>query len=143
MEKKAGRSDSDEDDLDLDGRDRSPSISEAKPSLRREASRRHSSVLNPDYEPRSREASISEAKVSNEEDAAEAKTASAPTMKTLQSMTGGGYNQAYLIMKAKDDASLREVFFKCGNWCYKGDIEFFNLNIGVAELPTLIPTLQR
>ena len=142
MEKKTGRGLLDEDEPEVDGRSRSPSISEAKPSMRREASKRHSSILNHDFETRSRGVSISEAKVSNEEEGTEAKT-SAPTMKTLQSMTGGAYNQAYLIMKARDGADSREVFFRCGNWCYRGDIEFFDLSIGVAELPTLIPTLQR
>lgn len=138
MEKKAGRDPFDEEE----GRERSASISEAKPSLRREASKRHSSILNDEYEARSRQPSISDAKVSNDEDAEEMKSY-APSVRSLQSITGGGYNQTYLIMKPRGDESLREVFFRCGNWCYKGDIEFFNLGITVAELPSLIPTLQR
>jgi hypothetical protein len=71
------------------------------------------------------------------------KASSAPTMKALQSLCGGGYNQTYLIMKSDNPKGIREVFFRCGQWCYKGDVEFFDLPINTAALPTLIPTLQR
>ena len=36
-----------------------------------------------------------------------------------------------------------EVFFRCGNWCYKGRIQFNGLNISTADLPILIPALQK
>jgi hypothetical protein len=59
-----------------------------------------------------------------------------------------GYNQTYLIMangaaadsKASDD---HEVFFRCGNWCYKGQIQFGGVALNTEELPVLIPVLQR
>jgi hypothetical protein len=91
----------------------------------------------------SRNGSISEAKVSNEDDMQE-KSEGAPTLKSLQALSGG-YNQVYIIEKqcTHNKENTRQVFFKCGQWCYKGDIEFFNMNIGVAELPVLIPALQR
>ena len=61
-----------------------------------------------------------------------------------------GYSQTYLIMAKsaiEDDAKLEsdadEVFFRCGNWCYKGLIQFGSLRVGVEDLPILIPTLQR
>ena len=37
----------------------------------------------------------------------------------------------------------REVFFRCGNWCYKGLIQFNDLQVSTADLPLLIPVLQR
>lgn len=66
-----------------------------------------------------------------------------------------GYTQTYLIMAkpsqlpdsvnadSKSDLEADEVFFRCGNWCYKGLIQFGSLRVGVEDLPVLIPTLQR
>jgi hypothetical protein len=61
------------------------------------------------------------------------------------------YAQTYLVMKdkaagkgAESKASEgTEVLFACGNWCYRGQIQFNNLKIVLSELPILIPTLQR
>jgi hypothetical protein len=44
---------------------------------------------------------------------------------------------------SKSDLEADEVFFRCGNWCYKGLIQFGSLKVGVEDLPVLIPTLQR
>lgn len=61
-----------------------------------------------------------------------------------------GYNQTYVIFPSdnhndddKDSFELNEVFFRCGNWCYKGPIDFTGVTVGIADLPILIPTLQR
>lgn len=59
-----------------------------------------------------------------------------------------GYNQTYVIYKsssadAKGANPFHDVFFRCGNWCYKGPIEFGSLHIGIDDLPVIIPTLQR
>jgi hypothetical protein len=56
-----------------------------------------------------------------------------------------GYNQTYLVMNDTECKSTEghEVFFRCGNWCYKGQVQFNGLNINTEELPILIPTLQR
>lgn len=59
-----------------------------------------------------------------------------------------GYNQTYVIMKtsASEDKNSDEdipVFFRCGNWCYKGNIQFPGLTIGISDLTVLIPTLQK
>lgn len=68
-----------------------------------------------------------------------------PSAKSLDE----GYNQTYVIMdqntqdpdmKASDGT---EVFFRCGNWCYKGQIQFAGLKMGTEDLPVIIPTLQR
>ena len=84
-------------------------------------------------------------------------TSPIPTAKSLSLQDG--YNQTYVIFK-KDTATLatpgasskstsstseefHEVFFRCGNWCYRGPIEFPGMDINVADLPTIIPTLQR
>ena len=53
-----------------------------------------------------------------------------------------GYNQTYIIMKTNSDEDI-PVFFRCGNWCYKGDIQFPGLTIGISDLTILIPTLQK
>lgn len=60
-----------------------------------------------------------------------------------------GYNQTYLIMAAVTrDADSKcddnhEVFFRCGNWCYKGQIQFGGVEVNTEELPILIPLLQK
>lgn len=67
-----------------------------------------------------------------------------PSAKSLDD----GYNQTYVIMRnnSPEDKSAEEdhpVFFRCGNWCYKGQIQFNGLKIGISDLPLLIPTLQK
>ncbi len=60
-----------------------------------------------------------------------------------------GYNQTYIILSKQNNttASLpedgNEVLFRCGNWCYKGLVQFNGLKFNTEELPLLIPTLQR
>lgn len=60
-----------------------------------------------------------------------------------------GYNQTYVIFPNSHDAeskvshNLSEVFFRCGNWCYKGEIDFSGVSINISDLPILIPMLQR
>lgn len=62
-----------------------------------------------------------------------------------------GYNQTYLVMaNCPSDSDAKsvetdnhEVFFRCGNWCYKGQIQFGGVSINTEELPILIPMLQR
>lgn len=62
-----------------------------------------------------------------------------------------GYNQTYLIMKNNEDNESKanassdghEVFFRCGNWCYSGRIQFGSLTLSTAQLPVIIPTLQK
>lgn len=60
------------------------------------------------------------------------------------------YNQTYVIMKTDGDSEAKsseedhhEVFFKCGNWCYQGVIQFNHLKLAISELPVVIPLLQR
>mmetsp|Transcript_32439 Transcript_32439/g.30933 ORF Transcript_32439/g.30933 Transcript_32439/m.30933 type:complete len:747 (+) Transcript_32439:226-2466(+) len=67
-----------------------------------------------------------------------------PSAKSLDD----GYNQTYVIMKNKHDDEKKaeqdnDVFFRCGNWCYMGQIQFNGLKIGTTDLPVLIPTLQK
>ena len=71
----------------------------------------------------------------------------APSVKALDE----GYNQTYVIMtnssndeKASSAANdSNDVFFKCGNWCYKGLIQFGGLDLNIDEVPILIPLLQK
>ena len=62
------------------------------------------------------------------------------------------YAQTYVVMKDEAAAGRgaeakksegQEVLFACGNWCYRGQIQFNNLKMNLSELPILIPTLQR
>ena len=59
------------------------------------------------------------------------------------------YNQTYAVLKSTNsdskfvDDESREVFFRCGNWCYLGTIQFNNLKICTSDLPIVIPLLQR
>jgi hypothetical protein len=60
-----------------------------------------------------------------------------------------GYNQTYLILnndKSPEEAKTEdnhEVFFRCGNWCYKGQIQFGGVALSTEQLPILIPLLQK
>ena len=62
-----------------------------------------------------------------------------------------GYNQTYIIFPQSDadekhssnSNATHDVFFRCGNWCYRGPIDFHGVSVSTAELPVLIPTLQR
>lgn len=76
-------------------------------------------------------------------------SANAPLATSLMGASGG-YNQTYIVMKKKGDdgdskfaADGHEVFFRCGNWCYKGRIQFNGLKISTSDLPVIIPTLQK
>jgi len=70
-----------------------------------------------------------------------------PSAKSLS--TAGGYSQIYIIHAADSDAKeadpsdTREVLFRCGNWAYRGKIQFNGLKILTPELPVLIPILQK
>lgn len=70
-----------------------------------------------------------------------------PSAKSLS--TAGGYSQIYVIhaadtdAKEADPADTREVLFRCGNWAYRGKIQFNGLKICTPELPVLIPILQK
>jgi len=73
-----------------------------------------------------------------------------PPLATSLMGASGGYNQTYIVMKKKGDdgdskfaADGHEVFFRCGNWCYKGRIQFNGLKISTGDLPVIIPTLQK
>lgn len=56
-----------------------------------------------------------------------------------------GYNQTYVILSSgsKPRPEGNEVLFRCGNWCYKGLVQFSGLNFNTEEIPMLIPTLQK
>ena len=70
-----------------------------------------------------------------------------PSAKALS--TAGGYSQVYVIhaadldAKEADPVDTREVLFRCGNWAYRGKIQFNGLKIITPELPVLIPILQK
>lgn len=83
-------------------------------------------------------------------------SASAPAV--TSSVLNEGYNQTYLIFppdhtpsdeekgsgsSSSGVSNQRDVFFRCGNWCYRGPIDFNGARVGTADLPVLIPTLQR
>jgi hypothetical protein len=83
----------------------------------------------------------------SKEDDGDAKLGSPPTSSVASLKEG--YNQTYIISKLNDQdakgsgGNVMEVFFRCGNWCYKGPVDFMGLNIGLHELPVVIPALQR
>mmetsp|Transcript_44255 Transcript_44255/g.138927 ORF Transcript_44255/g.138927 Transcript_44255/m.138927 type:complete len:665 (-) Transcript_44255:1385-3379(-) len=71
-----------------------------------------------------------------------------------------GYNQTYIVRKRtreaaeakfaskldEDDDSKggdREVFFRCGNWCYSGSVYLGHEDITLRDMPRIIPLLQR
>lgn len=58
-----------------------------------------------------------------------------------------GYNQTYVILAGGEGDSKtsdgNEVFFRCGNWCYKGLVQFADVELGTEQLPLIIPMLQK
>lgn len=59
-----------------------------------------------------------------------------------------GYNQTYIILSKKPDTNglkveANEVLFRCGNWCYKGLVQFAELKLNTEEIPLIIPALQK
>lgn len=61
-------------------------------------------------------------------------------------LLNGSYNQTYIISaRGTDDDRIEanDVLFKCGNWCYKGAVQFNGLKFKLDEIPVIIPTLQR
>ena len=91
--------------------------------------------------------------MSKEEDPVDHKqTRAAPSASEASSLRHG-YNQTYIILRnsrnrkdSKDTEEIstpNEVFFRCGNWCYKGPVDFMGLDLGLHGLPALIPCLQR
>lgn len=59
-----------------------------------------------------------------------------------------GYTQVYAVkdhnLDDKDcDGNSYEVLFRCGNWCYKGQIQFNDIEVTTSEIPVIIPVLQK
>lgn len=54
-----------------------------------------------------------------------------------------GYNQTYIVRSG--EGPLRDVMFRCGNWCYSGEVSFAGLGdrITLKDVPKAIPMLQR
>ena len=70
-----------------------------------------------------------------------------PSAKTVA--ISGGYEQTYIILKNNDceakgsEGAINEVLFRCGNWCYRGKVQFNGLRMETQDIPTIIPTLQK
>jgi hypothetical protein len=52
-----------------------------------------------------------------------------------------GYNQTYIIRSST--SNIHEVLFRCGNWCYSGRVDLGNSALELADLPVVIPALQK
>ena len=56
----------------------------------------------------------------------------------------GGYEQVYTILKSTEvGQQSNEVLFRCGNWCYRGHVQFGDLKLETGDIPAIIPCLQR
>ena len=67
-----------------------------------------------------------------------------PTL--AKALKNDGYNQTYIIQSSSsvgDTSNNREVFFRCGNWCYKGKVQFNDLEISLSNITILVSTLQK
>ena len=60
------------------------------------------------------------------------------------------YKQTYVIMSPKAKPTLaplteegNEVLFQCGNWSYRGLVQFNELKLSLKNLPVLIASLQK
>jgi hypothetical protein len=61
-------------------------------------------------------------------------------------LLGGSYNQTYIITRRAEDNNkieANDVLFKCGNWCYKGVVQFNGIKFNLDEIPIIIPVLQK
>merc|ERR1711991_978102 len=76
----------------------------------------------------------------------------APSAKSVA--INGGYEQTYVILKNDDgsgnasqakgsEEATNEVLFRCGNWCYRGKVQFNGLRMETQDIPVIIPTLQK
>ncbi|CAM9814800.1 unnamed protein product [Ectocarpus sp. 12 AP-2014] len=61
-----------------------------------------------------------------------------------------GYSQTYVVRKQdpqRDRGRNRQVMFRCGNWCYTGEVSFAGLGDGevitLKDIPRAVPMLQR
>lgn len=52
-----------------------------------------------------------------------------------------GYNQTYIMRSSK--TNLHDVLFRCGNWCYSGKVDLGSASVELADLPVVIPALQK
>lgn len=52
-----------------------------------------------------------------------------------------GYNQTYVVRAST--SSLHDVLFRCGNWCYTGTVDLGSASLELADLPVVIPALQK
>ena len=78
-----------------------------------------------------------------------AAAASGPTLERAQkhAAPSEGYNQTYIVRAAEGGASaassIREVFFRCGNYCYSGRVDLgVRGTIGLSVLPRTVARLQ-
>jgi hypothetical protein len=82
---------------------------------------------------------MAESKYDSKEEAPSAKMAS----------ISGGYEQIYVILKNSNSSTdykseqINEALFRCGNWCYRGMVQFNGLKMTPADIPMIIPTLQK
>lgn len=61
-------------------------------------------------------------------------------------MSEKSYSQTYVILDNKKKAEGyegNESLFKCGQWCYRGTVQFNGLKVVLKELPVLIAALQK
>lgn len=55
-----------------------------------------------------------------------------------------GYNQTYIVRSGGGkDNSLHDVLFRCGNWCYGGQVDLGGSRLELADVPVAIPALQK
>lgn len=52
-----------------------------------------------------------------------------------------GYNQTYIVRSSS--SNLHDVLFRCGNWCYTGKVDLGSPSLELADLPVVIPALQK
>eukprot|EP01033_Poteriospumella_lacustris_P009170 gene9170-6598_t len=72
-------------------------------------------------------------------DAKDAKDIDTPYERSLML----GYNQTYIVLEKDREEQGNEVLFRCGNWCYRGLVQFNGIRISTEEVPVLIPALQK
>ena len=82
-----------------------------------------------------------------DDDIADAKGSATPPSTADLLSSSWGYSQVYVVRTqdsdVKEELDSHEVAFRCGNWMYVGRVQLSPLKLTSADVPVLIPALQK
>ncbi len=63
-------------------------------------------------------------------------------MKDTKNIFEEGYHQSYIVRRPSCHSTRRNVFVRCGNWCYDGEVDLGQMSLALSDIPMAIPILQ-